>query len=87
MAVTFEGVNYSADENRPGGWLGEDSAVVDWPVADVMIVALRIGSTTHNGDTVTPECIFTGFDVKTSKFAGKKGRCPRCKKRTQIPVE
>jgi len=26
------------------------------------------------GDTVTPECIFTGFDVKTSKFAGKMVR-------------
>jgi len=23
------------------------------------------------GDTITPECIFTGFDVKGSKFAGK----------------
>ncbi len=23
------------------------------------------------GDTITPECVFTGFDVKTSKFAGK----------------
>ena len=26
------------------------------------------------GDTITPECIFTGFDVKTSKFAGKMVR-------------
>jgi len=26
------------------------------------------------GDTITPECIFTGFDVKTSKFAGKMAR-------------
>ena len=26
------------------------------------------------GDTITPECIFTGFDVRTSKFAGKMAR-------------
>jgi len=26
------------------------------------------------GDIITPECIFTGFDVKTSKFAGKMVR-------------
>ena len=26
------------------------------------------------GDTITPECIFTGFDVKSSKFAGKMVR-------------
>jgi len=26
------------------------------------------------GDTISPECIFTGFDVKSSKFAGKMVR-------------
>jgi hypothetical protein len=53
MAITFEGGRF-ADGSR--SWqAAEEVAVTGWDKDTLAIFAVAIGSTSHNGDTVTPE--------------------------------